>query len=897
MSALADIAHRFPTVACYTVGWQQPEGEDGRLALPYAFPASSACLEKGIAPKEWGATSLLQVLTRRHSQDTWFQAVHWPGRLRWPRLAKAILLDEERDHSPGLAYVVVDLDRPDHTRSPWATVEEAADAVRETALRLDCSVYATRGGLRAVWVLETLVPLDLAQSYLNGFHATLPDGLPVDPDRGVKDWTRGFRVPWCPRADKKRAPWEGYAPPMQLEPMLDGQVLRWEVSELQSETTFRAAPVDWRVEAPHDRNTKRVAGWFGPQLEELCNASSRHAVLIAKARALGGLCRGAIEIAREPGPVDPEPFLQALIHATDTTNAARTARQALDFGAHEPWWFEVDESPVELSPRRRGHLELAPPPDDNAPPDSVYDEEAPTSTGTEPGEAEAPPPRLTLGEVAVAALQRAIETEDYEALYAQPDVLRGIVRPGAQAGEVERLLQQLPHKHRTALKRAGKAIVASDKSPTAGPQLARPEGLPLLVENGKTWWVFDGSSYLQVSKDLAAVEVMRLHPHIKTTVPVGESGQRYLTPVELYAALGETAKKVRWTYNAEGARWDALTRVLDIPGARVCAGPARHSERVARWLKLLVDKPELMLDWLATCPQLDRPTSAAQLKGPDSIGKAMLAAALTTWLGGRVNYRHATGDYSAGLIHGPLVLLDEGTADSRPDEFRSLTGNHEHEVMAKFRMPETLLGCPRVLITSNENDSLQLGREELSVYSENALGRRILVFEGQEAAAIYLAELGGWDATGDWAKADGELVCHLRWLAENREVKPGKRFLVEGDASSWVASAHLRAGLASEVVQAYVAYEDLVEEGRTGSMSEPQPFHFDPDQPELVGISVGGLQGNWKKLVGDARAPSHQALSKVLRRLSGQEQPKRIGTKNDRGPRVYLVEQSKLTIE
>jgi putative DNA primase/helicase len=395
LSAVADAAQRFPTVACYTVNWWQPEGEEGRLGLPYAFPASDACLKKGVPPKEWSATSLLDVLTRRHTQDTWFQAVHWPGRRRWPRLAKAILLDEDRDDSAGLAYVVVDLDRPDHTRSPWGTVEEAAEAVRETAVRLDCSVYATRGGLRALWVLETLVPLDLAQSYLNGFHSRLPDGLPVDPDKGVKDWTRGFRVPWCPRADGKVAPWGRLAPPMDLGPMLDGQVLRWDASDLQNETLVRMSPVDWRVETPHDRNTKRVAGWFGPQLEELQNASSRHAVLIAKARALGGLCRGAIEIAREPGPVDPEPFLRALITATDTTNAERTARWALDCGAHEPWWFEVDEAPVELSSRRRPRLELAPPPEENTPPDSVYEAEAAAEAVSgragEAGPAEDPP--------------------------------------------------------------------------------------------------------------------------------------------------------------------------------------------------------------------------------------------------------------------------------------------------------------------------------------------------------------------------------------------------------------------------------------------------------------------------------------------------------------------------
>lgn len=394
MSAVPETALSFPSVACYTVGWWTPEGQEGRLALPYAWPASDACLSKGKQPQEWGARDLHSVLTRRYSRDTWFQAIHWPGRETWPRLAKSILFDEERDPSVGLAYVVVDLDRPDHSTSPWASIEEAAEAVFETAHRLNCSVYATRGGLRAIWVLERLIPLELAQSYLNQFHAALPSDLPVDPDRGVKDWTRGFRVPACPRADKKLAPWEGSLPPMFLEPLLDGDVLRWDEAELQDEQLVRLTPYDWRISDTSDRNTKRVAGWFKGQLEQLVSAPSRHAVLIAKARALGGLCVGAAEIARHSGAVDPEPFLQALITATNTTNAERTARQALDYGAAEPWWFDIDEEPMSEArkPARRLEVVPTPPPDENTPPEDVYDEEA----GRKAEEAEDPslPPSL-----------------------------------------------------------------------------------------------------------------------------------------------------------------------------------------------------------------------------------------------------------------------------------------------------------------------------------------------------------------------------------------------------------------------------------------------------------------------------------------------------------------------
>lgn len=493
----------------------------------------------------------------------------------------------------------------------------------------------------------------------------------------------------------------------------------------------------------------------------------------------------------------------------------------------------------------------------------------------------------------IAVLKEAVETGSTKALYENDDVLVGVVHPGAHGGEVEALLAQLPHAVKSSLRRAGKAILSARKTARKAPQI---QPLPLIVQHGPTWWLLDGDRYLSVISSLAAIEVGRLNPGVDTLV-VTENGSRYMTSVEVYGLHGVTARRIVWTYDASGPVWDPESRVLRIPGARVSAGPATYSPRAERWLSLLVPEPQLpkLLDWLATAAMLDRPTSAPQLRGPDSVGKGLLAAALTTWLGGRTDYRHATSEFNAGLIHGPLVVLDEGVAESVPDVFRSLTGSREHQVCEKGRMPEELVGCPRVLTLSNEADPHKLGREELSSHSEHALGRRILVFDVQHGAADYLAELGGFDATSDWTQAHGELVCHLRWLAENRDVEHGRRFLVEGDAAAWVSSAHLRAGVAGDIVQAYQAYKDLEEEGRTSTVNQPHPFHYAPGTSGIVGINVGGLKANWQLLVGDAKVPSHQRLSAALRRLSGQEVPIRPrGSGEDRGPRVYLVSTSKL---
>jgi hypothetical protein len=502
--------------------------------------------------------------------------------------------------------------------------------------------------------------------------------------------------------------------------------------------------------------------------------------------------------------------------------------------------------------------------------------------------------KIDYGALAVDRLTVAVETGDPAGVYADAGALYGIARPGVWAGQIEALLGELPHKHRVAIRRAAKATAGAVIEERTRPPVREVPALPLLVVHGAVWRVLDEDRYLVVQRELSVVELGRLH-EIETTVPVGENGVRELKPGEAYKVHGVTAREIRWTYDAAGPSWDPTERILEIPGARVRQGRAERSEVVEGWLYSLVPEGQIetLLDWLATSVILDRPTASPQFRGPDSAGKALLVAALTTLLGGRTDYTHATGDFNAGLIFGPLVVLDEGVAESKPDAFRRLTGNREHPVTAKNRMPEELRGCPRVIVTSNEPDPLRLGREELSSQSEHALGRRILIFDVQTAAVDYLADIGGWSATAAWAEPDGELVCHLRWLAETRgpKVRTGDRFLVEGDAGAWVASSHLRRGTGADVLAAYQAYQDDPE---VRAQCKGDPFVHDRESGR-VGVSPGALLRCWREILGpQEKVPSSQVLGRALKRLSGQEKPTRGGPEGDRGPRRYWVDPGRL---
>jgi hypothetical protein len=196
---------------------------------------------------------------------------------------------------------------------------------------LNASVYATRGGLRAVWAIKSPPPLKYAQSWLDDFHATMiPPGLPVSLDRGVKDWTRGFRVPHCPRHDNKVAPWRLGMAPADLRRLSDGEKLDWHPRLEQEERQFSLRRVVWPVAVPgqEGREVKRIralAHWWA---RRIAAASSRHAEILSAGRQIGGMCAYY--------GVNPDEFVEIISGASSSDNASKTARTAVDYGAHEP---------------------------------------------------------------------------------------------------------------------------------------------------------------------------------------------------------------------------------------------------------------------------------------------------------------------------------------------------------------------------------------------------------------------------------------------------------------------------------------------------------------------------------------------------------------------------------
>jgi len=82
----------------------------------------------------------------------------------------------------------------------------------------------------------------------------------------------------------------------------------------------------------------------------------------------------------------------------------------------------------------------------------------------------------------------------------------------------------------------------------------------------------------------------------------------------------------------------------------------------------------------------------------------------------------------------------------------------------------------------------------------DAIASRFLWITVDRRAAQYLEENGGWKGTEDWVTGD-RIVKHFRWLAENRQVTPGNRFLVEGDIGALKNRILTRSRLSSLVCE------------------------------------------------------------------------------------------------
>ena len=487
------------------------------------------------------------------------------------------------------------------------------------------------------------------------------------------------------------------------------------------------------------------------------------------------------------------------------------------------------------------------------------------------------PSSSTLAQERIESAIEILRSPVPAAVLDDPDLLAALASPGEYSGDVESAYAAIREEtggtalvH--AIRRAARDVVISrrESGRRVAQTVAYDRTRPPVVVLGSHAYVWSRGDYRLIGTDLVGVELDREgHETTRST----DSGSRPLTWPELYALYGVRVGTVEYEMGGT-SRVDGSRLILGCCALDASIRPERSPD-VEEWLEHLAGQQlGALLDWLATSGRTQEPTAACYLQGPPSTGKGLLALGVgRMWSTQITTYASVVlGSWTQALIRQPLIWLDERAPRDVTDQgsaaFRRVTGNSVHPYSAKFQPDATIRGCPRLLITSNHDDALRFGSEDLLREDEEAIGRRILHIRVQQAAADYLEARGGRQGlTRYWIEeADGSpgaLPRHLAWLAQTRKVTPGSRYLVEGDAAGWLRSHASRAGLPQRIL---VALARWATDPDVLPRDAGHPCSVDRAKRQLR-VRATDLHAVWGILSGDDRSISIQAIGRALSRL------------------------------
>lgn len=472
-----------------------------------------------------------------------------------------------------------------------------------------------------------------------------------------------------------------------------------------------------------------------------------------------------------------------------------------------------------------------------------------------------------------------------------PSHLAALGDPGQWAGDVEVALSRLPRRLSDAIRRAARSVLRAGRAAVqASPQGAQGRvgqdapTLPEVLMSGAKCFVRRGDRYRLVDRAIVPTELAR--EGLRVTTTTSDGGSRPMSFAELYSAYGDRVDEVVYRLGAVSDTF--VGGVLTIGcGAVDPSLTPRYDPQVDEWLDVLAGvQADRLRDWLASVTDLEHPTAALYLRAPAGAGKSMLATGIQRVFGpGVADYDDVVlGAYSGALLRQPIVWLDERAGEDKHGRgsagFRALTANSRHRLTEKYLAAGTLVGCPRLVVTSNDDDALRFGREDLARTDEEAIGIRILHLVASSETAAYLEACGGRPYTDDWVSlpdgSAGRIARHILWLRDNWQVtRPGSRLLVEGEVGAWIRGQASRSGLSQEILVAIGRY--LVEYRHHADV----PRVAAVDNGEVV-VYTSELCQAWGKLTGDQRSMTSARLGRAIGRFAAPHR----GAK--RGHRVTL---------
>jgi hypothetical protein len=281
---------------------------------------------------------------------------------------------------------------------------------------------------------------------------------------------------------------------------------------------------------------------------------------------------------------------------------------------------------------------------------------------------------------------------------------------------------------------------------------------------------------------------------------VNASGDlKQMQPVTLMEQYGTVAECMQGSLALQHSYYDPESETFHFATTPMRPLTPRFDKDIDEWLRIMggpeIANPDtgetyadLILNWVAGVSQLKRQCAALALIGPPSTGKSTLALGLARlWHeAGPTSWEFSVGaHFNESLIQCPLIELSEGidTPKGTSSAFRALTGTQELVINPKGLAPYSVIGCVRIMITSNDDTVLNdiTGTRELSNASVHAVAERLAVIDVKAKAKTFLDNLKKQNPhTIDRWIDDSLIARHALWLRKNRKLSSDSRFLVRG---------------------------------------------------------------------------------------------------------------------
>lgn len=299
--------------------------------------------------------------------------------------------------------------------------------------------------------------------------------------------------------------------------------------------------------------------------------------------------------------------------------------------------------------------------------------------------------------------------------------------------------------------------------------------------------------------------------------------------------------------------------ILHVPASVPPVIEARYNENIHKWLRALGG--DKLLDWIAVSKDLAQAAPALWISGGAGIGKDILAYGLAGLWGPRkppTPLDVALGRFDAVLAECPLIFANEGL----PRDNRGMTDVEalKRIVSTTRRLTEpkglphvTLMGAVRVLIVTNNMDSIKASKDLTSDDARALCERLIHIRREGEAAKIIATYLHEQPIQTEWLDGGG-LAMHMQWIVENREPEQGRRFRIDGAAGDLQGMLLTGAGSASFWVMKALS-QWVVSGGSLGGLAY---------EDGRVWATASGVES----LLDDAARSTLAQLGQTLRRIS-----------------------------